>query len=85
MLPSSPRKIRLTLETSWIPGDQKTGVLRYMVGIYPSPANNTEIDSIFLSRVSLCTFSIDLLDKHGFKLATIPVSLCTSEHNRGVR
>lgn len=72
-LPANPRKVSVTLKTSWIPGDHAPGTMRYVVDLSLSQPIDPGTDSIFLGRISSCSLSIDLLDKQGFKLTTIPV------------
>lgn len=72
---ANPRKVILKLKTSWIPGDQKTGILRYVIQTdLSAPSGDAFIDSVFLNRISMCSLSIDLVDRQGFKLAKIPVT-----------
>jgi len=73
-LPANPRNVWFSMRTSWIPGDQKPGVLRYIVTLSMSRPTTTEADSAFLSRIASCTYSVDLVDKQGFKLTTIPIT-----------
>jgi hypothetical protein len=74
-LAANPRQVTLMTKTSWIPGDQKSGVLRYQVTLVVSKATTDLADSFLLKRLASCSFSIDLLDKHGFKLTTIPLKV----------
>jgi len=74
-LPANPREVILSVRTSWIPGDQKTGVLRYIVTVFEAKPTTDVADSAFLSSVDLCSMSVDLVDKQGFKLTTIPLKL----------
>lgn len=74
-LPANPRKLAATLKTSWITGDQKSGIMRYTVDISLKQSTDAFTDSIFLQRISACSISIDLEDKNGFKLTQFPLKI----------
>lgn len=80
VLPNDKREISMSLRTSWIPG-----TMRYVVDIYPTARDKDALlNSLFMSRVGLCTFSISLIDKSGFKLDTIylkPIHIVDSDQN----
>lgn len=83
--PNDDRKISISLRTSWIPGSKDSGTMRYVVYIYPAtPDKDPLLNSLFMSRIGLCTFSINLIDKSGFKLDTIdlkPARIVDSDQN----
>src|ERR1700751_3429211 len=56
-LPANPRMVSMSVLTSWIPGDQKTGVLRYIISITVSKPTTMYTDSVFLRRLGSCTYS----------------------------
>jgi hypothetical protein len=72
-----PRKVMFHLTTSWIPGEQKQGMLRYkMVVFMPKPllddplkaSTTNEADAAILNRLALCSISLELHDKDDFVL-----------------
>ena len=75
------------LATSWIPGEDHKGMLRYKLSAYPKKpttdaemAQETTLDTpehveMFVSRVSRCQIFLDLFDADGFQLRRDPVPL----------
>jgi len=72
-----PQKVMFHLVTSWIPGEQKQGMLRYkMVVFVPKPLSDdplkasttNEVDAAIPNRLALCCISLELHDKDDFVL-----------------
>jgi hypothetical protein len=68
-------KIKFTLQTSWIPGENRKGMFRYRMSVFPDPLVSYSPDDIekIISRVNACNVTLDLFDADGFVLRTLTV------------
>lgn len=67
------REATFFLHTSWIPGSDKSGSMRYKAEAAPSNDAGPEANALFLIKASHCKLAYELIDAQGFKLRTIPL------------
>lgn len=78
LFPEMSDKVRFTLATSWIPGEQNKGSMRYRLtaqrqippGVIAPADEGTDW---LLRNASRCTFFVQLYDADGFLLRSIPI------------
>jgi len=75
MLKTSEMKIKFTLQTSWIPGENHKGMFRYRLTAMPDtpPSYSPEETEAIMKRVHSCSILLDLYDVAGFQLREIRV------------
>jgi hypothetical protein len=84
---SDSSKISFTLSTSWIPGENQKGMLRYKAVAFPETSDSenqgknggwgaagSEAEEKLMKRVSGCLITLQLYDADGFILRKIPVA-----------
>jgi hypothetical protein len=78
LLRKDSRQVTFALVTSWIPGENHKGMLRYKLRAFPAPSigssaehedmNTPEAVENLMNRVHDCIISLELYDKDGFIL-----------------
>src|SRR5262249_49564438 len=77
---SEARKVNFSLTTSWIPGENHKGMLRYKINVAPQPTEppdpvlaSDEDTATLMKRVHSCSIFVNLYDQDGFVLRRIHV------------
>jgi len=87
---SDSDKISFRLETSWIPGENRKGMLRYKLSAFPEAAKmdmdsaEMEVAEKLMKRASRCLITLKLYDADGFILQkmAVPFSLGLDDQAR---
>jgi len=78
-------KMTFTLVTSWIPGDDRKGMLRYTMNARPEYHSSAiEVYEQLIKRVARCVVQLKLLDEDGFILRSheVPFAIALDDQYR---
>jgi hypothetical protein len=75
MFKTVEKKVKFTLQTSWIPGENRKGMFRYKMTAFPemSELDSAEEIETFMNRVHDYQITLHLYDVDGFLLRALSV------------
>jgi len=84
---SDSKKVKFLLATSWIPGENRKGMMRYRMGASPDDTkvgDDPEATERLLRRVQHCVIELNLFDANDFLLrkTVVPFGLGVDDQGR---